>query len=337
MTRRLRVLLFLLGTAVFLFLLHHVGIGRLLHDVRRTGWMFAPIVAVYAGVYSCNVLACRLVMADEPGRPSYPRTWAIMVAGFALSSVTPVFQLGGEPFKMGAFAPWLGRRRATSTVVTYYLLNTLSNILTWLVGIAAVLLLVRPAAPMALGLAATGAVLLLLLLFVFSRHRAGVFGLLLRLVAGTPLLRRLTGTLERRRDTLNQLDEQIAGFYRRSPGRFALALAVDFAGRTIGMLEYYLIALSVGLPIGFLQAYLMGSFLTLGLNVLFFIPFDVGSREGGMLIIYRLLGLPPALGLYAGIVTRLRWAAWIAIGLALLSVAGKRDRAPAPVPAPGSG
>ncbi len=329
MTRKLRVLLFLAGTALFVFLLQHVGIGRLLDDLRRTGWVFAPIVAVYAGVYACQALACWLVMADEPGRPSYPRTLVIMVAGFALSSVTPFVQLGGEPFKVGAFASWLGTRRATGTVVTYYLINTLSNILTWLVAIAAVLLLFRPAAPLALALALTAAVLALLLAFVFSRNRAGVFGLALRLLGATPLLRRLAGPLERRRGTLAQLDEQIAGFYRRSPSRFALALALDFTGRTIGMLEYWLIALSVGLPIGFLRAFLMGSFLTLGLNLLFFVPFDLGSREGGMALIYRMLGLPPALGVYAGVVTRLRWAAWVAIGLTLLWAVGGRTRAAA--------
>lgn len=329
MTARLRALLFLLGTALFVFLLLHTGPGRLLHNLRQTGWILVPIVLVYGGVYACNALACWLVMADEPARPSYPRTWAIMVAGFALSSVTPVFQLGGEPYKVGAFAAWLGPRRATGTVLTYYMLNTLSNTLTWLLSIAAVLLLLRPAAPLALGLAATGLVLVLLLLFVFSRHRAGVFGLGLRLLGRAPLLRRLSGALERHRGTLLELDEQIAAFYGRSPGRFFLALGVDFAGRAIGMLEYWLIAASVGLPIGFGRAFLMGSFLTLGLNALFFVPFDLGSREGGMLVIYRMLGLPPALGLYAGIVTRLRWAAWIAIGLVLLWAVGGRRGAPA--------
>jgi lysylphosphatidylglycerol synthase-like protein len=327
-TTRLRALLFLLGAALFVFLLLHTGPGRLLHDLRQTGWVLAPIVLVYGGVYACNALACWLVMADEPSRPSYARTWAIMVAGFSLSCITPVFQLGGEPYKVGAFAPWLGARRATGTVLTYYMLNTLSNILTWLLAIAAALLLLRPAAPLALALAATGLALALLLLFVFSRHRAGVFGLALRILARAPLLGRVSGALERHRGTLLALDEQITGFYRRSPGRFFLALGTDFAGRAVGMLEYWLIALSVGLPIGYGRAFLMGSFLTLGLNALFFVPFDLGSREGGMLLIYRLLGLPPALGLYAGVVTRLRWMAWVAIGLGLLWAAGAAHRHP---------
>ena len=326
MSRRLVALLVLGGTVLLVLLLHHVGLDFLLDNVRRTGWMLAPIGAVYAGVYACNALACWLVMADLPGRPPYGKTLLIMVSGFALSSVTPFVQLGGEPYKVGALSPWLGTQRATGTVLSYYMLNTLSNLLTWLVAIAAVLALFRPAAPTALGLAALAAALLLLLVFVFSRHRAGVFGAGLRLLGRLPLLRRLGPLVERRRDALLQLDEQIVGFYRRSPRRFALALAIDFAGRTVGMLEYYLIARSVGVPISFVQAFVMGSFLTLGLNVLFFMPFDLGSREGGTALIFGTLGLPSSLGLYAGIVTRLRWALWAAIGLALMWGVGRREQ-----------
>ena len=339
MTRRMQVVLFLVGTILFVVLLQHVGIALLVQHVRRTGWMFAPIVALYAVVYGCSALAVRLVMADQPGRPPYGRTYAIMVTGFALNSVTPFVQLGGEPFKVGAFAPWVGPRRATGSVLTYYMLNALSNMLTWLAAILIVLLLFRPPAPAVLGLAATAGAILLLLLFVFSRHRAGIFGLALSVLGKLPLLDRLARVLERRRDTLMQLDEQIAGFYHRSPARFFVALAIDFAGRTIGMLEYYLIALSVGLHIGFLQAFVMGSFLTLGLNLLFFVPFDLGSREGGMFLIFGILGLPSGLGMYAGIVTRLRWAVWIAIGLALLwfSTTGRRARPQARVESTGVG
>ncbi len=327
MSRRTQIVLFLVGTALFGFLLQHVGIARLLEDVGRTGWLLVPIVAVYGAVYACNALACWLVMADQPGRPPYARTYAIMVSGFALNSVTPFVQLGGEPFKVGAFAPWVGPRRATGSVLTYYMLNALSNMLTWLVAIAAVLLRFRPAPPIALGLSLAAAAILLMLLFVFSRNRAGIFGLALTVLGKLPLLRRVAGALEGRRDTLLQLDEQIAGFYHRNPGRFFAALAIDFAGRTIGMLEYYLIAMSVGVPIGFTRAFLMGSFLTLGLNLLFFVPFDLGSREGGTFLIFGTLGLSSDLGMYAGIVTRIRWAAWIAIGLGLLWVAGPRRRA----------
>ena len=326
MSRRLLALLFVAGTALFILLLRHVGLEPLLENVRRSGWLLVPIVACFGGAYACNALACWLLMADLPGRPPYGKTFLIMVSGFALSSVTPVVQLGGEPYKIGAFAPWLGTQRATGTVLGYYMLNTLSNLLTWLVAVVTVLALLRPAAPMAIGLSALAAAIFLALAFVFSRHRAGVFEAGLRLVGRVPLLRRLAPLLERHRPTLLALDEQIVGFYRKSPRRFFLALGVDCAGRVIGTLEYYLIALSVGVPIGFVQAFVIGSFLILGLNALFFMPFDLGSREGGTELIFGLLGLPSSLGLYAGIVTRLRWAIWAAIGLGLMWTVGKRER-----------
>ncbi len=322
MSRRTQALLFLVGATLFYILLRELGLGRLLANARETGWMLLPIVAVYAGVYACNSAACALVMRDEPVRPRFRRIYAIMVAGFALNSVTPVMQLGGEPYKVGAFGAWLGPRRATGTVVTYYMLNALSNLLTWFTAIVIVLAAFRPPVPVALGLLVLAVALAGAVAFVFSRQRAGIFGLATRILARLPVAGRAAAALERHRGTLGALDEQIVAFYHRDRRRFFLALAIDFAGRTVGMLEYYLIGASIGLHISFLQAFVMGSFLALGLNVLFFVPFDVGSREGGMFLIFEILGLPSGLGVYAGIVTRLRWASWIAIGLLVLAIPG---------------
>ena len=46
--RRLQLALFLLGAAVFGYLIARIGVGRLVSDATRTGWMFIPIVLLYA-------------------------------------------------------------------------------------------------------------------------------------------------------------------------------------------------------------------------------------------------------------------------------------------------
>jgi hypothetical protein len=62
-------------------------------------------------------------------------------------------------------------------------------------------------------------------------------------------------------------------------------------------------------------------------------PFELGSREGGLYVIFRLLGLPPALGVYTAIVTRLRELIWIAIGLTFVWVSGRHGGRRAPTTA----
>jgi len=54
------------------------------------------------------------------------------------------------------------------------------------------------------------------------------------------------------------------------------------------------------------------------------VPFEAGTKEGSLYLLFRLLGLDPALGVYTAIVARLRDVVWIGAGLALVWLAGRR-------------
>jgi len=43
-SRKLQLLLFLCGSAVFAYLVARIGVEQLLADAVRTGWLFLPIV-----------------------------------------------------------------------------------------------------------------------------------------------------------------------------------------------------------------------------------------------------------------------------------------------------
>jgi uncharacterized membrane protein YbhN (UPF0104 family) len=326
-SRRLRLWLFAAGAAAFAYLVARIGVARLAADAARTGWMFAVILPLYGLVYLCNAAAWWLVMAGEPRRPPFWRTYAITVSGFALNFVTPMVNVGGEPFKIAAVAPWLGLRRAAGSAVLYQMLHTLGLLLSFLTAVVlgAVLL---PPQPVVLGaLAAAGAVLAALVWLLLAGHRRGGLERALDLLHRVPLLGRLARRLEPRRPALAELDAQITDFYHRAPRRFAQALALEYASRAVFMAEYLLIALSVGVDIGYARAYAIGGLAQLVQNVLFVVPFEVGTKEGALYVLFRGFGLDPALGVYAALVSRLRDLVWIGVGVALVWVAGRR---PAP-------
>jgi len=122
MTRSLQLACFLLGAAVFGYLVAQIGVGQLVSDAGRTGFMFVPIVLLYALVYACSALAWQLTMGDS-GRPPYWRTYAVLVSAGALNFLTPVINAGGEPFRAAAVAPWLGKRRAAGSVILHRMLH----------------------------------------------------------------------------------------------------------------------------------------------------------------------------------------------------------------------
>src|SRR5258708_25261627 len=113
------------------------------------------------------------MIAQEHGRPSFWRTWAITVSGFSINYVTPMINVGGEPYKAPALTPWIGRRRAAGFVVLYQMLHSLAIALVSLTALALRALLLPADAPLRGVLALAPAALLSAVVFLFWAHRHG--------------------------------------------------------------------------------------------------------------------------------------------------------------------
>jgi len=135
MSRTWQLALFVLGATVFGYLVAQIGITELTADAARTGLMFVPIVALYALVYACSALAWQLTMAGDPQRPSYWRTFAVLISSGALNFLTPLINAGGEPYRVAAMAPWLGKRRAAGSVILHRMLHSFTYVLIWLTAV----------------------------------------------------------------------------------------------------------------------------------------------------------------------------------------------------------
>lgn len=314
--------MFAVGAAIFGVLIWRVGLARLLGDFRRAGWTLLPILLLWIPVHACYAGAWHVTMADAPVRPPFWRTLLISISSFAVNLVTPLAQVGGELYRTTSVTPWLGGQRATSSIVTYYMIHALSNMITWLLGIAGMLLLVHLAAPVLVPLLGVAAVIVALVIFVFVRHQQGVVAPLLKLVRRIPLLGRLAVPLEKHGQRLEALDQLITGFYHRDPARFFLAVGLDTVGRILSTGEFWIMARAIGLHIGPLHAFVIGSFGLLAVNIIFFVPLEAGVKEGSFFLIFQMLGLDPALGVFAAIVQRLREFAWIGFGLLLIVSSG---------------
>ena len=328
MSRTLRLALFLLGAAVFGYLVAQIGIGQLASDAGRTGFMFVPIVLLYALVYACSALAWQLTMGDS-SRPSFWRTYAVTISAGALNFLTPVVNAGGEPFRVAALAPWLGTRRAAGSVILHRMLHSFAYVLVWFTAIVLAFALLPPetpnVVPIILGVA--GLVLLCILALIMSAHRSGMLERLLNWMGRVPLLRRLAALLEPKRAMLMELDQQITEFYHRQPGRFVQALLLEYLSRCIFMVEIVLIVASLGYRLSYLRAFTIGGLEALVGNLLFLVPFELGAREGSYFALFALFGMDPQLGLYTSIVSRVRDLVWIGLGLLLMLPTAERQPA----------
>src|SRR3989441_6929229 len=194
------------------------------------------------------------------------------------------------------------------------MVHMLGMLLSFLTAIVLGALLLPPHAALLAGLAVAFTVLAALCWLLLTGHRRGVLEQALNLMHRIPLLDRLARRLEPTRATLAQMDEQITEFYHKRPRRFFQALVLEYLSRSIFMLEYVLIGLSVGFKITYLQAYAIGGRPPLLPNVIFILALAVGTTEGSLYLVFRPLGLHPAPGVYTPIVSRPRDPARIAAG-----------------------
>jgi uncharacterized protein (TIRG00374 family) len=260
------------------------------------------------------------------------RAYAISISSFAINYVTPFVALGGEPFRVAAAKEWVGTSRAAASVVSFRAVHTLGQVLFWLIALPVAWLVIPRTPVIDIVIVVTAIVLIGIAALVLSLFRRGFLVRALNLVPRLPLLRRYATKFESARPTLQHIDDQMAELTDGERRRLGIAILAEVMGRCIAMLEFLFIARAMGLNIGYVTAFVIGAFSQLLTNLTIFIPFELGSKEGGLYLIFGLLGLPPALGVYASVMSRLRELTWIGIGLTLTWVSGRRGTHPATHP-----
>ena len=313
----MQLFFFAAGAVALAVLVVRAGPRQLLAEVEEAGWAVPAIVGVYGLVYTLNTIAWRLTMIEKPRLP-FIRAWVVNVAAFSINYLTPFASIGGEPFKIVAASQWMGARNGAASVLNYRLVHMQAHILVFLTGVILAFFLL-PAGTIATSLLVVLTLVLLVIgALLLAVHREGVIERLFDLAGRIPLLNRFAIRLEPRRSALMEVDRQLIAFHRSSPMRYYGALFTEYSARVLSMLEFFIIARGVGHPVSFGTAFLIGGFSSLVVNLFFFMPFNVGSKEGGLAVIFAALGLPSRLGVAAAVVSRLRELSWIGIGLVLV-------------------
>jgi lysylphosphatidylglycerol synthase-like protein len=317
-SRATRLALFLFGAGLVALLIWKSGPARLLDGLRASAWVVAALVPLWALVFLLNAVAWRLLTSDGGRRIPLLRAFVITLVTFGVNYSTPFLSMGGEPLKIVAATPALGRARASGSVVAFRLLHALAHVITFLVAlIPAAILLPHNALVISL-LLGVGAVLLLMMWFLLSRHREGLAVHLLHLLRRIPLLRRIAARLEPRAAALHEIDSHVTAIYTGAPRRFYAALAIETFARFLALAEFWVILYGMGLGVDPWKALVVGSFSSLMMNVFVFLPFELGAKEGAAYLMFGWLGIAPALGLAAALLSRIREIITMALGWSLI-------------------
>ncbi len=253
----------------------------------------------------------------------------LTVTGFALNYVTPVGLLGGEPYRIMELKPQVGTVRASSSTVLHSMMHIFSHFCFWVFSIVLFLILYH---------ADLNLSLLLLLAFCSIFCLAGIWfftigysnGLAmrtLRLAARLPFIgKKLSGFTQRNETKIQEIDAQIASLHSERPAAFHASLWLEFAARMLGCVEIYIILYIFNPDASYWDAVLIQAFTSLFANLVFFIPMQMGAREGGMAWSTTALHLGTIYGVFLSLIIRLRELFWIALGITLMRIGNKEKQ-----------
>jgi uncharacterized protein (TIRG00374 family) len=327
-----------LGAGLLGWILWQTDLDEVWRRLREVG---APGLALVLALYALGTLALAaswlVTLRQAPLRAGWLlRLWRVWLVGTALEYTMPLGTLGGEPAKVILLKRHHGLRArdVTSSLVLARTTDLVAQL--GFIGAGFALLLHQALLPLPYRVAAGSGLALLTLgvvLFFLAQQRR----LLGRLrgwlergwLRGRPLSARAVAAL----DSLPDIDEHLVGFYRGERARFWASTALAFLEWTSSALASFVAVNALGYPIGLADALVIEAFLGLIRSTLFFVPGDVGTQEGALVLICgALTGSAPA-GLALAAIRRCRDVLVVVAGLAIGSAYSLRERrAPAAAP-----
>ena len=324
MSSKFRNVFLVFGVLVVVIMLFSFDMkyDELWNNLKRAGGYLPLVLLLWLVIYFINALSWFVIIrGGKPSPVSFLRVYKFTVSGFALNYVTPVGLMGGEPYRIMELTPYLGVERATSSVILYVMMHIFSHFCFWLASVFLYLFLFPVNMFMAIVLGLISVFCLFLIMVFVKGYRHGMAVAFVRLCSHIPYLKKYAARIaDKHKDKLETIDKQVALLHSQRKSSFYGALSLEFLARVVSCVEVWLILNVLTTDVSFLGCILIVAFSSLLANLLFFMPMQLGGREGGFALAVGDLSLSGAYGVYTALITRVRELFWIVIGLALMKI-----------------
>ena len=314
----LRFLFLALGVGLFAFFIKEAGTDEILHTLGELGWAKGALAMLpYLLVYACDTMGWRFAFSSASAHHlGYLAQVRLRMAGEAVNNLIPSAYVGGEPVKI-----YLAKKRgvptinAAQSVVVAKTTMTIAQVFAIALGALAATRSLDPGSWAHKGMLVTTGIAAGVAAMLFWLQSRGMFTTLLK-VART--LRLKIAALDKAEPHLAELDDEIVSFYRNDKMRFFWSTIFHLCGWIVGMVEVFVISHLLGMPLDWSQALAVEAFTGVAKGVGIFAPGSLGVQESGIALLFRVMGLPDALGISYAIVRRAREVLFVLIGGAFL-------------------
>ena len=284
--------------------------------IIKLGYGFLIIFLIYLNVTWLDTVAWQKTFrSDEAHQFSLWDLWRIRQIGEAYNAITPLGTLGGEPVK----AQLLKERHGLSLKQ-----SMVSQVIARTTFMIALILFIIPGTFFTLQssiisekfqmacLAGMGVFSTLIFLFLLFQV-TGTLGVLATWFSRLPIGKNKGVFL----DKLKIVDHGISSYYKKHTSRAITSVLYAFAGWAVGLAELYVTLYFLGYEPTLIDLWVIEALAQLVRTGSFFIPLSIGAQEGGLILIFTVMGMPADLGLTVSFIRRIKDLVWVGVGLAI--------------------
>lgn len=329
---------FFFGITVLALMVAQLDFDETWRCLQHAGYWVVAVIALWFFLYLFNTSAWYIILRSTmrqhqnnlpaDGTASKIGFWwlyKITVSGFAINYATPAGLMGGEPYRILSLAPKVGAECASASVLLYAMTHIFSHFWFWLVSVAIYIITHSVTVPIGIMLAIVTAFCLLAIWFFLKGYQHGFAVSCMDILSRAPIVKkRVQKFVDSHSTQLTEIDCQIAALHNENPRTFVSAVLLELACRILSALEIYFILLVINPEVNYIVCILILAFTSLFANILFFIPMQLGGREGGFLMSATGLGLTANGGIFVAFIVRIRELIWAAIGMILIKFDKKR-------------
>lgn len=329
MSNRFRNIFLVFGivSVIIMLLTFDVSYQELLANIERAGYYLPLILVLWCFIYLINTASWFVIVRSggDISNLTFGRLFKYTISGFAINYVTPVGLMGGEPYRIMELTPYVGVERATSSVVLYVMMHIFSHFVFWIAAVLLYVCFYKVSWEMAIVLSIITLLCLFLAIVFVKGYKNGMAVACIKLGSRIPFIKkRVIQFAQKNSEKLKNIDDQIALLHKQRKSTFYGSLSLEFLARIVGCLEIWLILNILTTDVSFVDCVLVVAFSSLLANILFFLPMQLGGREGGFALAVAGLSLSGAYGVYAALITRVREMFWIVVGLVLVKLGNKK-------------
>lgn len=313
-----QAIIFLLGAGILFVVVYRIGLQTITDAFSRVGWGFLLIVSLNGARHFLRALCIYLAIPPEHRAFKYRHALAARLGGEAVSVVTFTGPFLGDFTKAMLLRTKTDFANSAAAVIVDDILYYISVILMILGGVGVMLYVFgggnRYIEYALFAISAFALLIIASLILLVKFH----FKPVTRLFKKIHEFNLLPEFINKKRDKIRQIEENVLQFYYRRKGAFYAIFGLIILSHILSVTEVYTVLYLLKYTVFPSTAYIIES-LTKVINLVFsFVPGAIGVYEGGNGLILNFLGYTTAIGVIVALIRRGAILFWTFVGLGIL-------------------